>query len=87
MAKSRTEVTIESETLVIVRRSADTVFAWCERCGAQSVMLTLDAAASLAGVTPAVIYGRVKTGSIHFIELPGGKPLICARSVGDLNHE
>ena len=87
MAKSRTQVTIETETLVIVRRGADTVHAWCERCGAESVMLTLRAAASLAGVTPTVIYGRVKSGSIHFIELPGGMPLICASSVGVLNHE
>jgi hypothetical protein len=62
MARSRTEVTIETDTLVIIRRGADTVHAWCERCGAESVMLTLRAAASLAGVTPGVIDVRVKAG-------------------------
>ena len=87
MAKSRTQVTIETETLVMLRCGADTIHAWCERCGAESVMLTLRAAASLAGVTPSVIDERVKAGSIHFIELPGGMPLICATSVGVLNHE
>ena len=89
MSKSwkRTEVTIETEMLVIFRRGAETLRAWCARCGAESLMLTPDAAASLSGVTPTVIYARVKSGSIHFIELPGGVPLICASSVGVINHE
>ena len=89
MAKSwkRTEVTIETETLIIFRRGADALRAWCERCGTGSLMLSPGAAATLGGVTPTVIYARVKSGSIHFIELPGGVPLICASSVSLINHE
>ena len=89
MAKSwkRTEVTIETETLIIFRRGADALRAWCERCGTESLMLSPGAAATLGGVTPTVIYARVKSGSIHFIELPGGVPLICASSVSLINHE
>ena len=46
MTKSwkRTEVTIETEMLVIFRRGAETLRAWCERCGAESLMLTPTAA-------------------------------------------
>ena len=89
MTKSwkRTEVTIETEMLVIFRRGAETLRAWCEGCEAESLMLTAGAAASLGGVTPTVIDARIKSGSIHFIELPGGVPLICASSVGVINHE
>ena len=87
MARSRTEVTIETDTLVIIRRGADTVHAWCERCGAESVILHC-AQPRLAGVTPGVI-GRPSKGGAQSIsiELPGGRPLICARSVGIFNHE
>jgi len=83
----RTEITIETETLVIFHGGAGIIRAWCEGCEAESLMLTAGAAASLGGVTPTVIYARVKSGSIHFIELPGGVPLICASSVGVINHE
>ena len=84
MAKSwkRTEVTIESETVVVVRSGASPLRAWCEGCEAASVMLTPDAAASIAGITMEVLYARVEAGLIHFTELPDGALLICSASLG-----
>lgn len=84
--RRRTEVTIETETLVIFPRGPDALRAWCERCGAETPMLTPGAAARLSGVTTSSIYDRVSAGSVHFIELPGGRPLICARSLGLNKH-
>ena len=84
MAKSwkRTEVIIESETLVVFRSGASSLRAWCEGCEAASLMLTPGAAASLAGVTTQVIYARVEAGLIHFTELPGEALLVCGASIG-----
>jgi hypothetical protein len=79
--RKRTEVTLETETLVMFPRGADALCAWCERCGIERPLLTPAAAARLSGVTASVIYDRVSAGSVHFIELPGGRPLICASSV------
>jgi hypothetical protein len=84
MSKSwkRTEITIESETTLILRRRAEAVQAWCGPCGAESQMLTPDAAAELAGVTTRTIYVRVEGGELHFKELPDGTLLICRPSLG-----
>ena len=83
MAKSwkRTEVTIESETVVVLRSGATPLRAWCEGCEAASVMLTPDAAASIAGMTMQALYARVEAGLIHFTELPDGALLVCSASV------
>ena len=77
----RTEVTIESETLIVLRRGAGALRAWCDGCGAESLMITPSVAANLAGVTIDVISARVQAGSVHFIELPGSVLLVCGFSV------
>jgi hypothetical protein len=84
MAKTRkrTEVTIESETTVILRRGAGALRAWCEGCGAESLMLTPREAAILAGVTTRLIYAHVERGTLHYVELPDGTLLVCGHSVG-----
>ena len=84
MAKKlkRTEITIESETTVILRRRARALRAWCGPCGAESLMLTPDAAANLAGMTTRAIYTRVERGALHFKELPDGTLLVCGMSLG-----
>ena len=78
----RTEITIESETTMILRRTSGAVRAWCGSCGAESLMLTPDAAARLAGVTTRAIYLRVERGALHFCELPDGTLLVCGPSLG-----
>ena len=87
MSKSwkRTEIIIESETTMILRRNAGPLRTWCGPCGAESLMLTPDAAAGLAGMTTRAIYERVECGALHFQELPDGTLLVCGPSLG-LNH-
>jgi hypothetical protein len=79
--RKRTEVTIESETLLIVRRGGGALRAWCGPCGAETLMLTPREAAMLAGVTTRLIYARAEAGALHFQELPDGTLLICGHSV------
>ena len=80
--RRRTEVTIETETLVVFRRGAAAPRDWCELCGAESLMITPGQAAMLAGVTTRLIYARVEAGALHFNELPDGTLLVCGRCVG-----
>ena len=80
----RVEVTIETETVVV--RGGHAVRAWCQGCNDYSMMLTPSAAARLASVTTEIIYARIATGAVHFIEVPGVM-LICSHSVGAIKSE
>ena len=84
MSKSwkRTEITIDTETLVIFRTGADSLRTWCERCGQESLLLTTEAAAKLGGVTTSVIDARLETGALHYTELSDGASFICGLSLG-----
>ena len=83
MAKitKRTEVTVETESQVFFRRVLARLV-WCERCGAEGLMLPPDEAANVAGVSTRVIYTRIEAGSLHFNELPDGRLLVCDPSLG-----
>jgi hypothetical protein len=79
--KKRTEITVESE-LVLVRRSRrDLIRAWCASCAEQVSMLTVDHAAAVARVTARTIYRWVEAGQVHFKETPEGSLLICLNSL------
>lgn len=80
--RKRTEVTIESETLLVVRHGGGALRAWCEGCGAETLMLMPRQAAMLAGTTTRHIYARVEEDSLHFKELPDGTLLVCGHSLG-----
>ena len=77
----RTEVTIETETLVLSRHGR-AARARCEGCGVETVMLSPTEAASLAGVTTADIFALVTAGSVHVINLSEGVMLVCGLSLG-----
>jgi hypothetical protein len=79
--KRRTEITIETERLLLLRDSSRSLFLWCDACCAQVRMLTPEEAASTAQVSVRAIYRRVEAGELHFIEMPEWPVLICANSV------
>ena len=63
MSKSwkRTEITIETETLVVFHRGAEVIRAWCEGCEAESLMLM---------VTPRIIINEEEEAR----QVPGALP-------------
>ena len=77
--KRRTVITIESHRLTVVR-SRRPIEMWCKRCGKEVPMLTPEAAAALAGVSPRAIYRRVESSELHIIETGTGALLICSGS-------
>ncbi len=69
----RTEITIETERLVIVSRRRDTTVLWCEACAGEVPMMTV---AQAAGSFP-----FAEAASLHFARTPDGQLLICSNSL------
>lgn len=79
--KKRTEITIETERVVVIRRRRSSVRAWCQSCGGEVVMVTVDEAARIACVSSRTIYRWVEDEKLHFIETADGGLLICHESI------
>lgn len=77
--KRRTVITIESHQLTVVRTRRG-IEKWCQECGKELPMLTPEAAAALAGVSPRAIYRSVESGQLHSIDTSDGALLICSGS-------
>jgi hypothetical protein len=78
--RKRTEITIETETRIQLRRRSGAVRATCQQCLTERVMVSPSAAAALAGVSTRVIYRRIESGRLHFSETDG-QLLICSESL------
>lgn len=80
--KRRTEITIKTDRLVIVRCSRSTNFAaWCESCASPARMLSVDEAAMVSRSSSRAIYQRVEANQLHFTETPEGRLLVCLTSL------
>ena len=78
--KRTTEVIIERDELLVVRRRGSRAPGWCEACGAAE-LVTPEEAALLAGVATRTLYRFVEAGLVHFRETPEGFLLVCLRSL------
>ncbi|MDX6695802.1 MAG: hypothetical protein QOF02_3405 [Blastocatellia bacterium] len=80
--KRRTEITVKTDRLIVVRREqrAGTA-AWCESCAKPATMLSVDDAAAVARSSSRAIYRRVEADTLHFTETPEGRLLICLNSL------
>ena len=79
--KRRTEITIETERLLLLRESSRSLLLWCDECRAQVRMVTPAEAAVMASVSVRAICRQVEAGELHFIETPDWPVLICLDSV------
>ena len=77
--RTRTEITVERDTWVVVKRSRKT--AWCRDCSRQVEMLSIDDAAILARVNSRTIFCWAESGVVHSTETPDGLLLICPNSL------
>ena len=76
--KTRTEITVERDRLVVVsKRRRD---AWCATCSRQVEMLNVDDAAIFAQVNSRTIFHWAESGLVHSSETPQGLLLICPHS-------
>jgi hypothetical protein len=79
--KRRIEITTVTEQTLTIRPMSVRAFHWCAACGEATNMVTPDQAAAIAQVFMRVIFQRVESGQLHFIETPDGKLLICVNSL------
>jgi hypothetical protein len=77
--KTRTEITVETERLVVVNRHRRT--AWCSNCSRYVEMLSIDDAALLARVNSRTIFHWAEAGVVHSSETSEGLLLICPLSL------
>jgi len=75
------EIIIETTEHILFRQSARDSLAWCPRCGCQTRLLSLEEAASLMGVEPAVVDRWVRQGKLHLEASDHGFLKVCANSL------
>ena len=81
MSKKITEITIETEQVVVIRRQAEITQSWCDGCSAFTRMVTPEQAALLTHISARTLYRQAENGELHFIETPEGLLLICLDSL------
>jgi hypothetical protein len=79
--KKRTEITIETDRVLIIKRPKGSVPGWCPKCVQQVEMVAPDYATAITRVSTRTIYRWVEAEKIHFTERPDGMLLICLNSV------
>ena len=79
----RTEITIETDRIVVLSRRKDSVVSWCHECGQRTKMVTVDEAAAIAGVTSRTMYRWADAEKLHFTETAAGVLMICCASLED----
>ena len=79
--KRRTEITIESREVWIIRNQQRATPTWRCECADEGLMLTPEQAARLLCVTPRTIYRWVEAGRTHFRKTENGWLLVCLASL------
>jgi len=79
--RKRTQIVFELDEVLVVSGRQTMAFAWCAECCDQVQLLTPDHAATIAGLTPRLIYQWVEAGRLHFSETSEGQLLICENSL------
>ena len=79
--KRRTEITIETNQVLVVRRRSQVTLAWCVSCDQRVRMVTPDQAAVVAGVSMRTINRWVEADRLHFTETADGILFVCLISI------
>ena len=76
--KTRTEITVEMDRVIVVSRPGRTE--WCTSCSHPVEMLSIDDAALLAHVSSLTIFSWAIARELHSVENADGLLLICPNS-------
>ena len=66
--KKRTEITLETDRVLVIRLVEKPVRAWCPGCSDEVVMTTPEKAAALAFTSLPTIYRWIDAGHVHCTE-------------------
>jgi hypothetical protein len=79
--RRRTEITVETREVLVVRKLKNPTLAWCSACAAEARMVSPDRAATIACTNPRTIYRWVEAGKVHSTETVDRATLICLNSL------
>lgn len=77
----RTEITIETERLLVISKRPKGASIWCNRCGDTVPMLTVSEAARIECTTAVAISTLAEAGLLHFAVTAEGRLFICSNSL------
>lgn len=80
MTAKTTRITVECQTLLVIRR-AKAVLAWCPGCDGEVEVIALDSDSLVEPVAAAQIQGWQGTGKLHFWQTAKGPTQICLTSL------
>jgi len=78
--RERTEITIETERMIILRRRQSTRV-WCRECGREVEMVAPEQAAALTGITTTKLENCSETQNWHCVKAQDGSFRICLESL------
>ena len=79
--KRRTEITIETERVLVISRRNTSALAWCSGCGLKGQMITPEAAAKTVSLSTRAIYRLIEAEELHFLETSDQRLWICLNSL------
>ncbi len=80
----RTEITIETHEVMVIRRRGSYPKSRCPHCGDQATMMTLDEATTVFEVSTRNLFRFIEGGELHSVETPKGTLLVCSESLSAL---
>lgn len=81
MGKKRTEITIETERILLISSRSDSFILWCERCGRRMPMLTVDEASAVTRDSVEEILRKIEDQQLHCVQMHGSRLRICLNSL------
>jgi hypothetical protein len=79
-AYKRTQITVETDQITIIRRRGCTRH-WCGECGRETDMVSLSQAGVLRSVPQPLLLNGARTEKWHVTKAADGSPLICLDSL------
>jgi len=81
--KTRTKITIETESLLVIKNSARRPFEHCEECQKLVAIVSPDEAAAIARVSLGQLYQYLKARTIHYRESGNCVIWVCLDSLAN----
>lgn len=81
MRKEKTVITVETFRRTVVRFPRREIFAFCEGCRREVLMLAPDEARRFRQTTTREIFRLIEADKLHFLETESGALLICRESL------
>lgn len=81
MKKRTARITVETERLLVIRRSKTSFDGWCGHCQAEVKLIGLEEAAAIADASQRTIFRWAEAGEIHFTETEDRRVMFCLDSI------